>query len=646
MSNQAYDVYDVSDFEEIMREAMAPAPRMTVADWADEYRLLPSTSAEPGPWRTSRVPYMREIMQALSPSHPAQFVTVMKGSQVAGSEGGLNWIGYVINHSPGTMMIVFPGLPEVKRNTKERINPLIEDTPALRERVASARSRDSGNSMFRKEFRGGSLIMTGANSAAGLRSTPVRFLFLDEIDAYPADVGGEGDPVDLAVRRTTTFQHRRKVYRVSTPTIEGASRIQKAYDESDQRKWYVPCRACGIYDVICWLQIQWPDNEPAKAAYVCPHCERRHDEADKRWLLEHGEWRATAPGDENHVGYHVPGLLSPFESWGDQAQAFLEVRKDPSRLKVFINTVLGEVWEERGEAPDWERLYERRETYPIGTVPRDAVMLTAGVDVQANRIEAEVVAWDRDKRSWSIEYRVMAGDTAQSDDPVWLELTDLLNDSWPHESGSSLALMRMAVDDGFNSQIVREWARHQSPQRVMVVKGRDQAPAPVGLAMHVDIHPTGRKRIARGMRVFPVGVSLLKSELYGWLKMSRPTDEALAAGANYPTGYCHFPEYDDEYFRMLTAEQLVKRTVKGYPKLEWEKIRDRNEALDARIYARAAAIALGADRWSSDQWTQLEEHVRGQEESAVPADTTPARQTQKRPASRRVVRSSWADRVR
>ena len=217
LSNQAYDVYDVSDFEEIMREAMAPAPRMTVADWADEYRLLPSTSAEPGPWRTSRVPYMREIMQALSPSHPAQFVTVMKGSQVAGSEAGLNWIGYVINHSPGTMMIVFPGLPEVKRNTKERINPLIEDTPALRDRVANVRSRDAGNSMFRKEFRGGSLIMTGANSAAGLRSTPVRFLFLDEIDAYPVDVGGEGDPVDLAVHRTTTFQHRRKVYRVSTP---------------------------------------------------------------------------------------------------------------------------------------------------------------------------------------------------------------------------------------------------------------------------------------------------------------------------------------------------------------------------------------------------------------------------------------------
>ena len=344
------------------------------------------------------------------------------------------------------------------------------------------------------------------------------------------------------------------------------------------------------------------------------------------------------------MGFHLPGLLSPFEPWRDQVRAFIEVHKDPNRFKVWINTVLGEPWKQTGEAPDWERLYERRESYPIGTVA-GGVLLTAGVDVQADRLEAEVVAWDRDKRSWSVEYRVMTGNTSQISDPVWQELTGLLNDSWPHASGVQLRLSRMAVDDGFNSQIVREWARGHDRQRVMVVKGRDHTTAPVGLPTAVDVNPSGRHRIARGMRVWPVGVSLLKSELYGWLRMSRPTDEKLAEGAQYPPGYCHFPEFDGEYFKMLTAEHLVKRTHKGYEKLEWEKIRERNESLDCRIYSRAAAIALGVDRpnfpWA-DFEAQLPAEVAPGGDAQEPRPAAP----QRRQSQPRVSRSRFIEGLR
>ena len=604
----------IEELLDVARSALAPEPQLTVSEWADQHRILPQTSAEPGRWRTSRTPYLREIMDALSPSHPAEYVTVMKGSQVGASEGGNCWIGFCIHHAPGLMLIVFPGLSEVKRNTSTRIDPLIEASPVLRQRVSSPRSRDAGNSIFRKRFPGGELVMTGANSAVGLRSTPARYLFLDEIDGYPLDADGEGDPVDLAERRTATFRSRRKIYRVSTPTIEGVSRIQKAYAESDQRRYHVPCMQCGEFVVVTWEQIHWPEGAPREAVFACPECGGVNTEADKPQLLGNGEWRPTAPGDGRHVGYHLPALLSPFEPWGELAEQFLKAKDDPNRLKVWVNTALGEAWQEKGEAPEWQRLYDRREVYQIGTVPEGGVLLTSGVDVQADRLEAEVVAWDRMKRSWSVEYRVLLGNTSSIEDEVWQLLNALLDDSWPHATGAYLTLSRMAIDDGFNSQIVREWARRHQASRVMVTKGRETAAAPVGSPTAVDIDRAGR-RIKAGMRLWPIGVSLLKSELYGWLKMERPTDRQLVEGVEYPPGYCHFPEYDEEYFQMLTAERLVKRTSKGYSKLMWEKARERNEALDVRVMARAAAIALGADRWSERRWDEMEEQLRG--ESAV-----------------------------
>lgn len=623
-------------------EAIRPEPRLTVSEWADLYRQLPSTAAEPGRWRTHRTPYLRDIMDALSPSNPAEFVVFMKGAQVGATEAGSNWLGYIIQNAPGLMLMVYPGLSEVKRNTSTRINPLIESTPALRSRVAEPRSRDGGNSIFRKKFPGGELVMTGANSAVGLRSTPARYLFLDEIDGYPSDADNEGDPVDLAVQRTVTFQTRRKIFQVSTPTVDGRSRIKKAYDETDQRKFFVPCRHCGEYSWLQWVQIKWPPGEPEKAAWICPECGGIHEEHDKKRLLEEGEWRAMAPGDGLLVGFHLSALYSPWEKWGDIAGQFEKVKKDPNRLKVWVNVKLGEVWQEKGEAPEWERIYAHRESYPVGTVPRGALLLTAGVDVQPDRIEMEVVGWGRDQQSWSVDYRILEGDTTKLESPVWSQLSILLSETWKHESGVEMGLARMAIDDGFASQIVRSWGRQHPGGQLLLIRGQPKATVPVGRPVAVDINRAG-KRIARGIRYWPVGVDMLKTELYGWLGMNPPTVEDLSDGAEYPPGYCHFPEYGEEHFRQLTAEEIRKRVTRGYTVYEWAKTRDRNEALDCRIYARAAAIQYGVMRFKESFWDTLAAQFADPEEAPADVSPAPAQPTTHRPAGRRrrSVRSSY-----
>jgi phage terminase large subunit GpA-like protein len=537
-------------------------------------------------------------------------VVLMKGAQLGATDAGLDWVGYVMDVAPGLMMLVQPTLAMVKRNTLTRIDPLIETTACLRGKVSEPRSRDAGNSIFRKKFRGGELVMTGANSASGLRSTPARYLFLDEVDAYPPDAEGEGDPIDLAIKRTATFRSRRKVFMLSTPTIQGGSRIEKAYLESDQRRYFVCCKRCNAVDVITWERIQWPEGAPQEAHYKCAACDEKHFEWDKPLLIspEGGaHWKATAEAqDRRIIGFHVSSLYSLFETWADQATDFLAKHRDPGRFKTWVNTVLGEPWVETGEAPEWKRLYERREPYPIGTVPVGGLFLTAGADVQADRIEVEVVAWGRNQRSWSVDYQILEGNTSRLDDPVWTRLAELANQTWPHAGGQEMSLVRMAVDDGFNSQVVRAWWRRQSAARVMLTKGHDRATVPVGKPTQVDVDLAG-KRLARGARVWPIGVSLLKSELYGWLRMDKPTAAELAQGG-LPFGWCHFPEYGEGYFQGLASEALQKHVHPRTRQISyaWVKVHARNEPLDCRVMARAAAIQAGVLRLGEKIWSQME----------------------------------------
>ncbi|HZT29424.1 MAG TPA: phage terminase large subunit family protein [Bryobacteraceae bacterium] len=593
-----------SSTEAIIRASAAagarPDPFLTISQWADKYRTLSQrASSEPGQWRTDRTPYLREIMDCLSPTSLIERTVFMKGAQIGGTECGNNWIGYVIHQAPGPMMAVQPTVEMAKRNSKQRVDPLIEESEVLRNLVHDPRSRDSGNTVLAKEFPGGVLVMTGANSAIGLRSMAARYLFLDEVDGYPGDVDGEGDPINLAMARTRTFA-RRKVFLVSTPKITGMSRIEAAFEESDKRYFAVPCPICREFQVLKFPQLRWPKGEAEKAVYICEHCGQEIQNHQKQWMLPRGQWRATAKGDGKTAGFHLSSMYSPvgWFSWGDAAKQFEQAQKNPSLLQVFVNTVLGETWTLLGEAPDWKILYDRREAYKIGLVPRGGIFVTAGADVQRDRIEVEVVAWGRGKESWSIDYRVFEGDTARPQ--VWEKLTGLLNETFTTVSGLELPIIQLAVDSGYATNEVYEWARRQG-HRVLVIKGDSRAPAIIGAASPIEVGPLGVK-LKRGVKVWPVNSGMAKEELYRWLRLERPTDEDLEQGIPFPPGYCHFPRYSEEYFKQITAEQLVAKLVKGYRKLEWQKMRDRNEALDCRVYARAAAARVGLDRFQEKHW--------------------------------------------
>ncbi len=626
-------------------EGLRPEPILLVSEWADRYRVLSSVaSAEPGQWRTSRTPYLKEIMDSLSPSCPAQDVVVIKGAQLGFTEAGNCWIGYIIDHAPGPILAVQPTMDTAKRNTKTRIDPLIEETPRLREKIKPARSRDSGNTQTQKDFPGGTLVLAGANSASALRSMPARYLFLDEIDAYPGDVDGEGDPVQLAEARTRTFS-RKKRYKVSTPTTDGSSRISVLYESSDQRQFHLPCPHCGHMQPLLWRNLKWNKekdpttqkevDKPETAAYACEDCGVLIEEHHKAFMLANGRWVPQNPGHPVR-GYQISSLYSPLGwfSWAEAARQWVEAHamkgaRKTHALKVFVNTVLGETWKETGEAPEWQRLYRQsRGGHPVGVVPIGGMFLTAGVDVQENRLECEVVAWGRDQRSWSIDYIVIPG--RSSDPNTWKKLDELLMQSFEHEGGTRMHIRLMAVDSGYNTQHVYNWARGQPVDRVMVVKGRDDLQLMVGSASSVDVNMTGKK-IRRGVRLWPVGGSVIKRELYANLKQEPP----LEPNEPYPSGFCYFPEYGEDYFKQLCAEQLVARIVKGYTRYGWEKTQERNEALDCRVYARAAAFIAGLDRYTEEHWQQFEGALglnkpKPKEEQKLDQPTTPGPSKPKR----------------
>ena len=610
----------IPDAAEIYGEAfdqgLRPDPTLTVSEWADRHRRLSGKGAsEPGPWRTSRVPYLKEIMDCLSPASKVERVVFMKGAQIGGTECGNNWIGYVIHHAPGPMLAVLPTVDMAKRNSRQRVDPLIEESAVLSKLVKPARSRDSGNTMLTKSFPGGLLAMTGANSAVGLRSMPVRYLFLDEVDGYPGDIDGEGDPVALAEARTRTFA-RRKVFIVSTPTIKGVSRIEREYETSDQRRYFVPCPHCGHMQWLQFERLRWDKGKPETAHYLCEACEDVVHEHHKTRMLERGEWRATAKPENNSgktTGFHISSLYSPigWRSWAEIAAAWEAAQGNDAALKSVKNTDLGETWQERGEAPDWQRLYDRREDFPLGAVTAKGLMLTAGADIQNDRIEVDVWAWGRGLESWLVDHVVLYGNPGAAE--VWEELTKLLSRTWRHENGKHVKLQKFAIDTagGFEAMAYK-WCRRMGPGLVMPVKGAHgfDRSTPVGGPTTVEATEGGRK-LRRGVKLWNVSGAVFKSETYAWLRLDRPTDEDLAAGADWPEGYVHLPlGLDAEWCKQFVAERLVTTTNnRGFPKLEWQKTRERNEALDCRVYARAAAWLIGADRWHERKWRQMEEDL-------------------------------------
>lgn len=585
------------------RAAIKPDRELKVSDWADEYRILSTRSSpEPGKWRTDRTPYLREVMDALSPSSPWEIVVLMAGSQIGKTEAGNNWIGFNIHTAPGPMLAVQPTVEMAKRNSKQRIGPLIEDCPVLKPLVMNSKDhRGGGNNLLAKEFPGGILVMTGANSSKGLRSMAARYLFLDEVDGYPGDVEGEGDPCDLAITRTVNFP-RRKIFVTSTPVVSGRSRIERFYEQSDQCQYWVPCPRCGGRQTLRFEALHWPKGKPERVVYPCEHCGWEIRDSAKKSMLEHGEWRPSARGDGITRGFHLSSLYSPagWLSWAQIAAKHDKARDDREKMQVFFNTILGRPWVEIGETPDHERLYERRESYAIGKVPLGGLLLTAGVDVQLKRIEVEIVAWGRRKQSWSVDYRVFEGDTQQPE--IWRKVGELLDEDFETDYGNPMRITKLAVDSGFNTTAVYDFVHKMQASRVMAIKGNSHTAALIGAPSPIEVGPQG-KRIKYGIRLWPLNSSIAKEELYRWLRSPMPN---LEAGEEWPVGYCHFPQYGMEYFEQLTAEHLITRTVNGKRQNKWEKRRERNEALDCRLYARAAAASLRFETWNEKRWDDLE----------------------------------------
>ncbi len=500
-------------------------------------------------------------------------VVIMSSAQIGKTEFLLNIIGYYIDQDPSPLLALQPTLQMAETFSKDRLAPMVRDTPALTGKIKDARSRDSGNTLLKKNFPGGHITLAGANSPASLASRPVRVLLCDEVDRYPPSAGTEGDPVNLAKKRTVTFFNR-KIVLTSTPTTKGASRIEDAYEVSDKRRFYVPCPECGHKQHLKWANVQWPKGDPGKAAYVCEDCGCLIDESKKPAMLAHGEWIASEEIIQT-AGFHLNELYSPWRTWAEVVRDFLEAKQNAETLKTFVNTSLGETWEEEGEQLEADDLFSRREKYPA-QVPQEALVITAGVDVQDDRIEVEVIGWGEGEVSYGIEYRVIRGDLSQPQ--IWDDLDAVLQQTYEHESGAKLRINAACIDSGGHyTQMVYAFVKDKAARRVYAVKGMGGEGRP--LVSAPAKRKTGKQRVP--IDLFTVGVDEAKSTLFARLKVTE--------GA----GLCHWHlDYDLEYFKQLTAEKIVTKLKRGFKHREWIKTRPRNEALDIRVYAHAALVIL------------------------------------------------------
>lgn len=576
-------------FKRIAR-VVAPPPKLTVSQWADKNRRLSSeSSAEAGQWRTDRAPYQREIMDACS--DPAvETVVVMSSAQVGKTEIILNSIGYYVDYDPAPMMLVQPTDEMAQSFSKDRLDPMFRDTPALKEKTAEAKSRDKNNTILHKRFQGGHLTMVGSNSPAKLASRPIRILFADEIDRYPPSAGQEGDPLNLAMKRTTTFWNRKHIF-VSTPTVKGVSRIEKEYLSSTMEEWCLPCPECGEHQPLLWGQIIFDKHEDGTfelKGMACCKCGTISSELD--WKSGSGKWIAKHPERVSKRGFHLNEFASPWKSWSDVIADFMEAKKSPETLKTWVNTSLGETWEEQGELDIDELLAKRRQYYGC-EVPEPVVCLTCGVDTQDNRLEYEVVGWTKGCESYGIQYGVIMGDPGQMTTitdkngleirSVWDILDDVLNKQYERSDGQKLQIMTTCVDSGghFTSEVYA-YCKAREMKRVWAIKGGNTQGAP-----YIQ-RPS--KRNQAGAWLFTIGVDSGKDTITSRLQTSFEGP-----------GFCHFPMepekgYNQQYFEGLTSERRVTHYVKGKAIIRWEKRSSgaRNEPFDIRNYATAALEIL------------------------------------------------------
>ena len=530
-------------------------------------------------YRLSMAPYQKEPMNAVKDSS-VQSVTLMWASQTGKTECINNIVAYFICQDPSPILCIQPTLDMADTWSKDRLAPMIRDTAALSKVISTGKARDSGNTLLHKRFLGGHITMAGANSPSSLAARPIRVLLCDEIDRYPASAGAEGDPISLAERRTDTFPNA-VIIKTSTPTIKDLSKVENEYNITDKQEWFTPCPKCGEFQVLAWKNVIWEKDQPETAHIVCEHCKAKLDDDDRRNMVSNGEWRATAKF-EGKRGYKLNGLNSlfpPKKGFNNRlhqaAAGFLDSKKKgPEGLKTFINTFLAETWEELEATIDGHYLESRREAYK-GDIPRGVLVLTCGIDVQADRIEAELVGWGLDEECWGIEYKVIYGDPSQRE--IWRQLDKWLLERYTTEDSRELPVAAVCIDSGYLTKDVYDFVKPRQPRNVYAIKGLG------GFGKPLVSRPS--KSSVRGVRLFSIGTDTAKDVVYGRLRIE---EEGY--------GYCHWPfasGYHEDYFNQLTAEKCVIKTKAGVRERKWIlKEGKRNEALDVRIYAMAAMVIL------------------------------------------------------
>jgi phage terminase large subunit GpA-like protein len=589
---------------------------MTVDQWADQYRILSGKgSSEPGPWRTDRTPYLREPMQCLSPSSPWRRVVLMFGSQMGKTEVVLNWLGAIIHLWPGPVMLVQPTELMAKRLNSQRLRPLLRETPVLAERIAPERSRDSENSMFLKSFQGGVFVLTGANSGSGLQSMPAAYLLADEVSSYPHEADDKGDPLENAEARTTTFPMG-KVLVTSTPGTRGACRITAEFEtRSDQRRLaaFMPC--CGAREVIRWREHMVWDRPDGEVMCQCPACGERLPQYHKATMLAGAEWRASAAGDGQTAGFHLPGWYAPagWTPWEQIRDEFLRAKTDPLLLKGWVNKRAAEAWEDESVArvsADGLMTRAAADPYPSGYCPAGVLLLVAAVDVQDTWLEISVWGFGRGEESWLIWHQKVEGSPAEPN--PWSQIDSVRRLEWPREGGGSMTIRAVGMDTGGHfTQEAYAFCRARAREGVVALKGSSTRAAPaLGRGSKQDVNWRG-DFVKGGVVLYMVGTDTIKRSIYARLQIQQPGP-----------GFIHFGQNaTDEYLEGLTCERLIPRMVKGFQILEWQKPANaRNEPLDTAVYC-VAMLELVKRRYNrATMWDQLAAEL-----TAEPPDRAPRR---------------------
>lgn len=582
-------------------EGLRPIAAMTVTEWANQFRVLDEgSSAIPGRYSSKRTPYAEAIMDALSPSAPYQKVVFVAGTQIGKTEIGNNWIGHTMDVDPAPMLMIMATDQTARDAKRDRIDKMVASCPSIAEKTTATSKRDGQNNSRRVQFKGGVLTITGAGSTAEIKSKPIRKLFADEVDEYAKNLKEQGDVVGLAEKRLDTFGSKKKEYLCSTPTT-ATSKIWALFEKTDMNLYHVPCPHCGEMQVIVWENIKWEEGKPETAALACIECGALIDERFKTEMLEKGQWRPSNPDriSNETIGFHLPALYSPLGwfSWSQAVEKYIEAYEetnDANLQMVFVNTIEGRPYMESQEVPEWKVIEERSGGYEINEIPEGVLFLSAGADVQKDRIEMSIYGWGVGKTSWLIDHRVFNGSTESADNEVWANFANVVeNETW----GNNMPIIYTALDSGAYTSIVYEVVADMKKRgaRIAAVKGMDKLDAVIRWASKVDTTPAGKT--IGGIKPCMVGVSMLKTEFYGYLKLKKEDDGTV------PLGFCHYPKMDNGFFQGLVSEALqTKKNSKGYEVEEWVKVPGgrRNEPLDCRNYARAAAAVCGLDKYRGD----------------------------------------------